>query len=126
MTGVAAPLDDASIPSEAELWRRIPPEQMTGDGSERRPSTANFEDAELSVAIAAECTGGLDALLKGHDSFGVASFTAGFVRALGLGVVRDPIDAIPGHANVTGNKTKSKRKQIARACKMVHDPSSRR
>jgi len=125
MSGGATQPNDPSIPNDADLWRRIPPAQMTEDDqvpSGRRPSTANFDDPELSVVIAAECTGGLETLLQGLPTFGVASFTAGDVRRLGLGVVRVQDESLPGHAHVTGHKTKSTRNRLARSCRMVRYP----
>ena len=82
----AGPPDDPSIPGEAELWRRIPFAQWASDPSVAtgfRPSSANFDDVELSVVIASECIGGLDTLLQDHDGFGVASFSVAEVHDLG-------------------------------------------
>jgi hypothetical protein len=107
MTDRDAQPDDKSIPDDTELWRRIPYWEWVLDDSApngRRPSSAAFEDDELSVVIAAECTGGIDTLLRNHERFGVASFTAGQVRAHGWGIVRAPDDELPGHAHVLGKK----------------------
>lgn len=95
------PDDDPTIPDAAELWRRIPIWQWTPDSSRAigfRPSSGAFDDPELSVVIAHECGGGIETLLRGHEAFGIASFTAGFVRGLGWGIVRAPVAGLPGHA----------------------------
>jgi hypothetical protein len=72
----------------------------------------------------ATCLGGLDTLLHGHAGYGVASFTAGEVRSLGWGVVRKPVAHLPGHAHVTGSKTKKKkpRQRLAKSCRMIRNP----
>src|SRR5687768_10624340 len=109
----ARPLDDTSIGDDAELWRRVPPNQWVPDDSSAlgfRPSSANFDENEMSVVIADECTGGLATLLENHEQFGVASFTAGEVRALGWTVVRAPDDQLPGHAHVLGKKARKQGK----------------
>jgi hypothetical protein len=90
----------------------------------RRPSSGNFDKFDMSVIIAAECVGGIDALLSGCEGFGVASFTAGEVRQLGFGVVRDPDPAVPGHALVVGNKSHGKRNRLARLCRLLRTPGS--
>jgi hypothetical protein len=117
--------DDPSIPDDAELWRRIPywhwhPDPSVPAG--HRPSSAAFDDPELSVVIAAECPGGMDAILVGHEGFGVASFTAGEARRFGWGVVRVPLAESPAHAHVTGRKTGGQRSELAKACRMLKDP----
>jgi alpha-D-ribose 1-methylphosphonate 5-triphosphate synthase subunit PhnG len=90
----------------------------------RRPSSANFDDPELSVVIASECTGGMETLLSGHEGFGIVAFTVGDVRAHGWGIVRAPDVHLPGHAHVTGaRKTQAQRKAIARRCTVVVEPS---
>src|SRR5690242_20709922 len=125
MTDRDAQTDDPSIPDGTELWRRIPVWAWVEDDSApngRRPSSAAFEDDEMSVVIAAECTGGLSTLLRNHEHFGVASFTAGEVRSHGWGVVRAPDDELPGHAHVMGKKTRGKRAALAKSCRMLRDP----
>lgn len=124
MTDANAP-DEASIPLETELWRRIPFRQWVPDDSRTegyRPSSDAFDDAELSVVIASECQGGLSTLLRGHPRYGVASFTVGEVRALGWGIVRAPDNELPGHAHVTGKKTHGQRSRLAKACRMLKNP----
>jgi len=129
MTGVPPPTNDGSIPDAVVLWRRIPPGQMTTDdsvASGERPSTANFDDPELSVVIASDCAGGTATLLKGHDGFGVVEFTVGEIRALGWGIVRAPDDQLPGHAHVTGRKSRALRSRLAKVCRMIVNPARMR
>lgn len=119
--------DDPAIPDAAELWRRIPHWHWHADASVPggyRPSSAAFEDPELSVVIAAECPGGTADLLAGHATFGVAAFTAGEARGFGWGVIRFPLPESPAHAHVMGRKTGSQRSRLAKACRMLKTPET--
>lgn len=97
--------DDPSISDDTELWRRVHPKQFHTDenSGEVRPSTAAFNDREMSVVIAAESRG-VDAVLAGYDEYGLVSFRAGFARELGQRIVRDPTPDEPAHALVIGAK----------------------
>ena len=115
--------DDRSIPDGTVLWRRIPPEQMATDPrapTGRRPSSGNFDDQALSAVIANECP--LETLLRKHETYGVASFTVGFVREIGYGVIRVPDEELPGHIHITGKKTDGRSRALARRCSMVRYP----
>lgn len=117
--------DDGTIPNAVELWRRVPYRHWVPDAAAptgRRLSSAAFDDPEMSVVIADECTGGESTLLRGHDGFGIARFTAGDVRALGWGVVRAPDDELPGHAHVLGRKTLGGCRKLARRCRVSPEP----
>lgn len=124
MTGggsqVTGPQDDASIADGVELWRRIPIEEWKAD--ESRPSSMAFDNPELSVVIASECTGGMATLLQGHERYGVASLTAGQARVLGWGIIRVPDPDLPGHAHLTGKKTKGQLRRMAKGCLMLKPP----
>jgi len=128
MSDAQAPEDDNGIPNEAKLWRRIPPDQMVPDNdvpSGRRPSSGNFDEFELSAVIASECTGGLATLLEGDETFGVACFTVGEIRAFGWGVIRVPDPKLPGHVHITGNTGKRNHKHratLGKSCRMIKDP----
>ena len=119
------PSDDVTILNDSELWRRIPIWQWVPDDqapSGHRPSSDAFNDPELSVVLAVECTGGLATLLKGHDRFGVVTFTVGEIRAFGWGIVRKPDPDLPGHCHVTGKKTHGQRSRLAKACRILRAP----
>ena len=124
----ALPPNDPSIADAVELWRRIPfrhwiPDPDTGG---RRITSAAFQDdpddSPISVVIATECTGGLNTLLAGHDGFGVAVLTVGQVRQFGLGVIRHQDDSLPGHAHITGKKSRSIERKLSTAARMIQDP----
>jgi hypothetical protein len=122
----APPQDDQTIPDHVVLWRRIPPLHWVRDDSApvgHRISSAAFDDPEMSVVIAVECTGGEITLLSGHNGFGIASFTVGDVRTLGWGVVRDPDENLPGHALVLGKKTRGTCLRLAKSCQVLCQPA---
>jgi hypothetical protein len=125
MSVAGLPPDDETITGDSELWRRIPIWHWVADDSVpkgHRPSSAAFDEEEMSVVIAAECHGGLPTLLRGHEAFGVASFTVGDIRERGWGIVRAPDDQLPGHAHVLGKKTRGKGTSLAKKCHMLVDP----
>ena len=125
MIDANADSDDRSINDDTVLWRRLPQNGVATDSSApngRRPSSANFADAELSVVIAAECIGGTDRLLKNHAGFGVFAFRVADARSVGWGVVRAPDDNLPGHAHVTGRKTHGQRSKVAKLSQIVVEP----
>ena len=49
----------------------------------------------------------------------VALIEVSVIRALGLEVEREPIEDDPGHCNITGRKTRSKARAIARNSRWV-------
>ncbi len=119
--------DDASIPDDMELWRRIPPWNWVYDQQEGRyrPKSTAFDNhpsgSPMSVMIAAECSGPGEAL-SGHDRYALAVFTAGLARSCGQRIVRDPLPDNPAHALVFGRKTESVRRRLARGSRWVVPP----
>jgi hypothetical protein len=124
----APPPNDPSIPDGAKLYRRIPRMQIVPDDSVpdgRRPESGNFDELEMSAVLASECT--IEALLTNHESYGVACFKVGEIRALGWGVVRAPNPDLPGHVHIMGNTGKKngnygKRRTLAKTCRMIRYP----
>jgi len=120
-------LDDATIPDEADLWRRIPPWHFVLDqnSGQIRPSSAAFDNdpngSPMSVVLGAESSGP-EAVLAGHSGFALASFTAGLARECHQGIARDPLPEEPAHALVFGPKTKAVRRRLARESVWVIPP----
>jgi hypothetical protein len=116
--------DDPTIPDNADLWRRIHPNQTTYDDNQGRirPSSAAFTDSSngspMSVVIAAECDGPTR-VLAGYERYGLASFKARVARESGLGIVRDPLPDQPAHAFVFGPKSKKVQSKLAKATEWV-------
>jgi len=99
-----------SLEDDAELYRRVRPDQIVDDQNlgQRRPSSAAFKDPNLSVdAEPVLRSAGLDwhFSLSNHPGFSLASFTAGLARTLNLTVELKPETDNPAHTEVTGKKT---------------------
>ena len=126
-------VDDAAIPNEADLWRRIPPWHFVSDETTggRRVSSAAFDNdpdgQPMSVFLASvmeeTCRGPADTVL-GHVGFGLASFTAGLARSCGQGVASDPEPDEPAHAVVFGRKTDSVRNKLRRGSRLLIVPTA--
>lgn len=130
MTGAASALDDAEIPDDAVLLRRVAPAQMDRDGN--RVTSNAFNDITdrdtgaraVSVFVQAEIEKlgvSLADMVAEHEGFGVVAITAGEVRALGLGVTWEPNDRAygPAHAHINGGKPKGVRRALATASRQV-------
>ena len=123
--------DDKSILDDAELWRRIPPWHVVEDKNRggMRISKAAFEDhpggSPMSVIIGEEVLAAgrqAHSVVAGYDNFCIASVTAGLARSLNQGIMRNPLDDEPAHAEVFGKKTDSVRKKFAREASWVIGP----
>jgi hypothetical protein len=116
--------DDPRIAGDLRLYRRIPPkgDRVSWDGDQPTPASQNFRDREdeLSVYIADETTP--EAVLSGHEGFGLVEFTAGQVRELfGQDVIlcRDPEDPANGHVLICGKITNGMSKKLKAVVKWV-------
>lgn len=115
----APPDDPAGVPSDTFLYRRIRPEWYVADGTGgHRASSAAFQDLRGSLSVA------LGVVLECHNrppedvvanfpGYGLYRLSVGFVRGLGLGVIRDPTEDEPWHGSVCGKKTKSIKTQLS-------------
>lgn len=108
------------------MWRRIPnwPDFVVRDRGtgEPRPSSMAFKDDRdgdpTSVYLADEALT-TDAVMAGHEGFGLAAITAEVVHACGLDVVRRAEPGFPYHAVLVGPKTDSVARKLARAATWV-------
>lgn len=117
-------VDDASIPDEALLLRRVPlnPQGVILDknGPVRwRPSSLAFKDAQMSAFLANEAS--VDQIMHGYPNFALAAITAKLARDHGQMIVRRPTD-IPGHVEVIGHKSHSVLAQFAKEAIWVRPP----
>jgi hypothetical protein len=55
-----------------------------------------------------------ESVVRGYDGFGLASYTAGFAREKGQGVVRAPLPEEPAHGEVFRKKTEGVRRAFAK------------
>ena len=123
--------DDATIPNDAELWRRIHPEWVVPDENAdgMRVSSAAFDNSRdgsptsVLLATIVRETGRTDADVLAHfEGFALASLTAGQARECSQEVARDPRPEEPAHAYVLGKKTQGAKKCLARSAKWVISP----
>lgn len=116
--------DDLTIPDDAELWRRIHPDHLTLDEnpgrSRRRPSSAAFRDAELSV-ILVEPGRDPQSAIENYSGY-LAVVTAGEARQLGLTIQRDPTPDEKAHCLILGRKKGTTDSALARAARWVIRP----
>lgn len=127
-------VDDFTIRDDAELWRRIKPIWVVPDKNRGgwRISSAAFQNQKgwggFSVAIAREVEVAgrtVEDFLGTHRDYGVASLTAGFVRGLGRGIERQPVEDEPAHAVVFGKDTKGIRRAFSKAAQWVLEPAEK-
>lgn len=123
--------DDLSIEDGNALWRRIPPRHFVMDENRGgyRPSSAAFEDhpsgTPMSIHVAKDASADghqPEDVLRGHDGFALAAFTAGTARELDQGVAREPLPDEIAHGVVFGKKTRGIRRRLSRASEWVLAP----
>ncbi|GAB4135358.1 MAG: hypothetical protein Tsb009_01510 [Planctomycetaceae bacterium] len=126
-------IDDSSIPDEAILWRRIPPNWVVFDQktNQLRPSSQSFDNhrdgSGMSVVLANEVIANgrsEENVLEGHEGFGLVAINAGLARKLNQKIVRDPLPDEPAHMEICGDKTKGVKKAFARAAVWIVKPTS--
>jgi hypothetical protein len=121
--------DDPSIPDDMRVLHRIPPGRVVE--AEDRPNSSNFDNSRDGSGTSVDLMEDEEQptrTLADFPDFGLVSITVGELRALNLGVVRDPIKGDDQnkpndkHALIQGNKKKAKQK-IARQCKWITYPA---
>jgi hypothetical protein len=119
-------VNDPTITDDDQLLRRVPECQWVEDGAGGwRPSSAAFNDIELSVDIASTLHAlnePITAPLRGHDGYALVAISAGLARQHDQAVCRDPLHTNPAHGIVYGKKTNGTRKQLAKNSAWVVPP----
>jgi hypothetical protein len=117
-------VDDLTISGNLLLYRRIPPtgERVTWDlDGNPDASSFNFKDPakELSFNLANETTP--DAVLSGHEGFGLVSISADEIRRICPGVIicRDDEDPANGHVLVCGRVSGGMAARLKKSAKWV-------
>lgn len=92
-------------------------EIITDEDGTPRPSSQAFKqdgpDGDVSVYLASETTPAR--ITQDYPGTYVAEVDVGTIRAQGLDVERDPVPGEPGHCNITGRKSRSRARAIARS-----------
>lgn len=99
----------SDIHDEEKLHRRVHPHFIKSDGS---LSSGAFKDPEMSVDRAAYRP--LNGTLEGCPEHGCASLETAFARSLEQEVLAVPELLNPAHAHVSGRKTQSIARKLAR------------
>ena len=118
-------VDDGSIADDADLLRRIRPDQIVDDKNlgARRPSSAAFKDPTMSVDTEPILhQHGLDwtFTLRNYSGYSLARFKAGAARAETLAVVHKPEPGNPAHTEVIGKKTQGVANRLVAASTWAH------
>jgi len=118
-------VDDGSIADDADLLRRIRPDQIVDDKNlgARRPSSAAFKDPTMSVDTEPILhQHGLDwtFTLRNHSGYSLARFKTGAARVETLAVVHKPEPGNPAHTEVIGKKTQGVANRLVAASTWAH------
>ena len=102
-------------------------EVLVEEDGTRRPSSQAFiqggPDGNVSVYLTSETTS--ERITRDYPGTYVAEVEISTIRGQGLDVEREPVDGDPGHCNITGRKTKSKTRAMARSSRWAtgHGPT---
>ena len=98
------------------LLRRVRDYEVLVENGNPRPSSQAFiqggPDGNVSVYLASETTP--ERITRDYPGTYVAEVEIRTIRELGLEVEREPIEDDPGHCNITGRKTRTRARAIAR------------
>lgn len=128
-------VNDPSVSSCSELWRRIHPKQIIFDESlgKIRPSSAAFKDSTngtpmsvLSARLVSRSGRDEFSVLRPFPAEALAAFTAGFARSQQQGIELAPLENEPAHAHVFGSKEKRVRNEFAKRSIWAVEPDSKR
>lgn len=117
------PPDDPTIAADEMVVRRVAYGQQQYDENlrRRRPTTQAFlqggRNGFTSVYLLSETTP--ETVAQGGSQPYQCTVSVGVLREVGLGILRTPQSGGPGHADITGRKTKSRLDRIVRQCDWV-------
>lgn len=121
-------VDDKSISDEEDLWRRLSEHWVKYDDTleTNRVTSQAFQDSRdgtpTSASIASQHNGP-EALLQGHDGYGIGCLVAGTARSCKQGITKHPEPDDPAHVYIFGKKTKMNRRCLANGCNLLIVPT---
>ena len=121
-------VDDLSIANGEDLWRRLPEYWVKYDDTleTNRVTSQAFQDSidgtPASASIASQHNGP-EALLIGHDGYGIGCLTAGTARGCNQGITRHPEPEDPAHVYIFGEKTGANKRCLAKGCSLLIVPT---
>ncbi len=109
---------EGRLDDDLTVLRRIRDyEVLVEEDGTRRPSSQAFiqggSDGNVSVYLASETTP--ERITQNYPDTYVAEVEISTIRSQGLDVEREPVEGGPGHCNITGRKTKSRARAMARS-----------
>ena len=113
------PRQEAPVNDNDTVMRRVSRTEVTlhEDDGIIRPSSDAFlqggPDGDVSVYLASETTP--ERITRNYPGMYVALVEVSVIRALGLEVEMDQTEEDSGHCNITGRKTRSRARAIARS-----------
>lgn len=118
------PEDDASISSEVEVLRRVPPGEFKANGI---PNSNNFDlDADgngTSVVLWLNSESDLQIVREGHEEYGVVALPVGAWRGYGLKVARNELPGNPNHCEIWGTRSTSAKRKLAKLARWICYPA---
>lgn len=114
MASAAEHVDQSDV---TRVFRRIHPNHFPEAGDiARRPSSAAFTDSSDGSSMSVDIDRGQNPAdsLRGLEGFGLVALHVGALKAQGFVVVPVPVPGNPHHAEVRGEKTKAKKRQMAK------------
>lgn len=112
------------FPPGTVVWRRIPPWHFPKKARQHRPDSPAFDDDEdgpMSVVVARADRDPREVLV-GHDGFGLVELSLEDLEGVGQQLAADPLPEEADHALVVGNKTDSRKRNMAKAARWVVPP----
>lgn len=115
-------IDDQSIEGEAWLLRRVVPGRYNANGVPES-STFDKDGDEIGTSVTMWLSNDdLVAVSAGHEDFGVIAISVSAARAEGLGIIRTEVEGNPNHCELTGARTKGKKRALAQQSRWVKYP----
>ena len=123
--------DDPAVSDDDALLRRVPPQMISGTGSQDcvEVSSAAFtnpsDGSGMSVTIrsALIAAGGrVEDVLAGYKGFGLVSLPVASAREQNQIVIRKPLSDNPAHGEVIGRKTRGVRRALKQSAIWIVKP----
>lgn len=116
---MTTPRQETPVNDNETVMRMVSRTEITPDEDDGtiRPSSDAFiqggPEGNVSVYLVSETTP--EQITRNYPGMYVALVEVGVIRDMGLNVEREPIEDDPGHCNITGRKTRSRARAIARS-----------
>lgn len=115
---------DAPVPADTSLFRRVHPSEIVWDDNDGcpRPGSGVFKDSEMSVHLGDvldDESREPETVLAGKPTHSLVSLTTAFVESEQQEVRRRPLDEDQSHGEVCGEKPRTRRRLFARTAEFA-------